>query len=309
MRFSTKAISALVGVTLLTSLAACSTPPADTPSTDPTTEEGTFAKNSDTLVFAVLPDHEGADQDAQPFADYIAAVTGLTVEFYPAVDYVAVIQGLASGQIDIAQISAFTYFQSQNAGADIEPIAAQVTKEGAEAGYYSVALANPAWTGSTLKDFAGEEVCFVNPSSTSGYLVPSGSLDAAGVPTTDVTPVFKDKHDLSAEAISRGEECMIGFAQDIDADPYTTAGTLKEVSRVLVPAAPIALQAGLPASLKATLFGALQGMTQADFGKHGIAMNDFIQGGWFGYQAVDDAYYQSIRDLCAALPDVDNCKS
>src|SRR5690606_19985109 len=147
-------------VALLATLTACSTTPAataaDPTSEAPVAEAGTFAKDPDTLVFAVLPDHEGADQDAEPFADYIAEVTGLNVEFYPAVDYVAVIQGLASGQIDIAQISAFTYFQSQSAGADIEPIAAQITKEGAEAGYYSVAVANPSWTGKTVADFAGE---------------------------------------------------------------------------------------------------------------------------------------------------------
>ena len=55
---------------------------------------------------------------------------------------------------------------------------------------------------------AGKKVCFVDPSSTSGYLFPSYNLLKAGVdPKTDVTPVFAGKHDVSVQKVAAGTEC------------------------------------------------------------------------------------------------------
>src|SRR5690606_12603711 len=80
-----RGLAIAAGLTLAFGLSACAADAADS-STDGSNTggnaEGTFASgNSDTLVFAVLPDHEGADQDAQPIADWIAEVTGKNVEF------------------------------------------------------------------------------------------------------------------------------------------------------------------------------------------------------------------------------------
>ena len=310
MKLSTRLASLGVSAVLLAGLAACSTPSgAETPAAD----GGTFASGDENvLVFATLPDHEGADQDAQPIADWIAEFTGKEVEFFPATDYTAVVQGLASGQIDIAQISAFTYYQSQAAGAEIEPIGAQITEEGAEPGYYSVAIANPAWEGSTLADFADEPICFVNPTSTSGFAVPMGGLIGAGVDVADENIIAPEggSHDLNAAKVAEGTECQVGFAQDIDAEPLIESGALVEVERVLVPAAPIVMQAALPQELKDLLAENIADSTQSSLTDAGIELNDFLTESWFGFGAVDDAYYNVIRDLCTEVADkVEACQA
>ena len=306
MKITTRLASIGAAAALVAGLAACST-------SAPVADEGTFASgDSDKLVFATLPDHEGADQDAQPIADWIAAITGKEVEFFPATDYTAVVQGLASGQIDIAQISAFTYYQSQAAGADIEPIGAQITKEGAEPGYYSVAIANPAWDGSTLEDFADEPVCFVNPTSTSGRAIPASQLKAAGVEVAPENVLAPEggSHDLNAAKVAEGVECMVGFAQDIDADPLIASGDLVEVDRYLVPAAPIVMQAALPQALKDLLYENIADSTQASLTDAGIELNEFLTDGWFGFGRVDDAYYDSIRTVCEEIADeVEACQA
>ncbi len=57
-------------------------------------------------------------------------------------------------------------------------------------------------------------MCFVDPTSTSGYLYPSAGLLEAGVdPATDVTPIFAGGHDASALAVKSGQ-CDAGFAFD-----------------------------------------------------------------------------------------------
>lgn len=280
-------------------------------SAEASTDEGVYASGDpDVLVFATLPDHEGADQDAQPIAAWIAEITGKEVRFFEATDYTAVVQGLAAGQIDIAQISAFTYYQSQNAGADIEPIGAQITEEGAEPGYYSVAVKNPSSPAESLVDFADQPVCFVNPTSTSGFAVPMGGLLGAGVNVADENRRFGEAHDLNAVKISEGADCEVGFVQDIDADPLIASGALVEVDRVIVPAAPIVLQAALPQPVKDQLFGAIADSTQSSLTDAGIELNAFLSEGWFGFGAVDDAYYDVIRALCDEIADeVEACQA
>lgn len=307
-----RGLAIAAGLTLAFGLAACSSTPADSSTGEgEASGEGTFASgNSDTLVFAVLPDHEGADQDAQPIADWIAEITGKDVEFFQATDYTAVVQGLAADQIDIAQISAFTYYQSQNAGADIEPIGAQITQEGAEPGYFSVAVKNPDSDASSLEDFADQPVCFVNPTSTSGFAVPMGGLLGAGVTVAEENRMFGEEHDLNARKVAEGTDCQVGFAQDIDADPLIESGELVEIERVNVPAAPIVLQGALPQDVKDQLHEALADSTQTDLTDAGVELNEFLTDGWFGFGAVDDGYYDLIRTLCDEIADeVEACRA
>ena len=322
-----RGVAALAGVTLAPTPTACAggsesaggddpeTTGEDTSSdtatdTDDTTGDGTFARDEDTIVFATLPDHEGAEQDAEPIADWIAEITGKDVEFFQATDYTAVVQGLAAGQIDVAQISAFTYYQSQNAGAQITPIGAQITEEGAEPGYYSVAVANPESDATSLADFADQPVCFVNPTSTSGYAVPMGGLLDAGVLVAEEDRLFGEEHDLNAQKIAEGVDCQVGFVQDVDADPLISSGELVEVERVLVPAAPIVMQAALPQDVQDQLTAAIADSTQSSLTDAGIELNDFLAENWFGFGAVDDAYYDLIRTLCEEIADeVEACRA
>ena len=304
MRTSLKMIG--VGATAALAAAALAGCTAPAPA-----EDGTYASGDpNVLVFATLPDHEGADQDAQPIAEWIEAITGKEVEFFEATDYTAVVQGLASDQIDIAQISSFTYYQTQAAGGEIEPIGAQITAEGAEPGYFSVAIANPAWEGSTLADFADEPVCFVNPTSTSGRAIPVASLMNAGVTVSEENTLYGEEHDLNAAKVAEGVDCQVGFAQDIDADPLIESGALVEVERFQVPAAPIVMQAGLPQELKDLLLAEIADSTQSSLTDAGVELNDFLRDGWFGFGKVDDAYYDSIRTVCEEIADeVEACQA
>lgn len=314
MRQNTRRFAAVGGaLALAVSLLGCSgdSAPENTEGGSTATAEGVFASGDpNTLVFATLPDHEGADQDAQPIADWIAEITGKTVKFYPATDYTAVVQGLASGQIDIAQISAFTYYQSQAAGAQIEPIGAQITEEGAEAGYYSVAVAHPDAGAKSIKDFADQPVCFVSATSTSGRAIPASQLKEAGVNVSTENIVFGEKHDLNAIKISEGVDCKVGFVQDVDAQPLIDAGKLVEVDRFLVPAAPIVMQSALPQEVKDQLLAAIAGSTQKSLTDAGIELNEFLTESWFGFGKVDDAYYDSIRTVCQQVADeVEACRA
>src|SRR5690606_16185296 len=157
--------------------------------------------------------------------------------------------------------------------------------------------------------FADQPVCFVNPTSTSGFAVPMGGLLDAGVTVADDDRLFGEEHDLTARKVAEGTDCQVGFAQDIDADPLIASGELVEVDRVQVPAAPIVLQAALPQDVKDQLFDALADSTQSDLTDAGVELNEFLTDGWFGFGAVDDAYYDLIRTLCDEISaEVEACQ-
>ena len=163
-----------------------------------------------------MPDAVDTETNYQPLMDYIAEITGKSVEYHESTDYAALIEAAVAGKVDVASFSGFTYVTATNNGAKLTPISSIVTEEGQEPGYFSQAIVPADSDISSIDDFAGKKVCFVDPSSTSGYLFPSYNLIEAGIdPKTDITPVFAGKHDVSVQKVGEGVECEVGFAEDL----------------------------------------------------------------------------------------------
>lgn len=296
----TKTLAVGAALVLSLGLAAC-TGSANASSTDGASagaSAATFAKDSSTLVFGVVPDTVNTQSNYQPIADYIAKITGKKVEYRESSDYTALIQAAIAGQIDVASFSGFTYVTATNGGAKITPFASIITKEGQKPGYYSEAIVPEKSSISSIDDFKGKKVCFVDPSSTSGYLFPTYNLMKAGIdPAKDITPVFAGKHDASALKVSQGAECDAGFAEDsaVAAQPG-----LKVVAKTMVPGAPMVFSNTLPDEIKKDLSDKLSSVTIADIQKAGIknADSDGFKATFFAFSPVDDKYYDQIRDIC-----------
>ncbi|KQP54029.1 phosphate/phosphite/phosphonate ABC transporter substrate-binding protein [Agreia sp. Leaf283] len=293
--------TALAGVVLLTAaLAGCASPAASsTSSTEAAASgSGTYAVDENTLVFGVVPDSVDTETNYQPLMDYIAKETGKTVEYHESTDYAALIEAAIAGQIDVASFSGFTYVTASNNGAQLTPISSIITKEGQEPGYYSQAIVP---TGSDITDlagFAGKKVCFVDPSSTSGYLFPSYNLLEAGVdPETGVTPVFAGKHDVSVTKVGEGVECEAGFAEDSE---VAKSDKVKVIDETMVPGAPIVMSTTLPDDVKTQLTDILSEVTIDEIIADGIdsADTDGFRSVFYATKPVDDAYYDTIRDIC-----------
>lgn len=303
-------VAALTTVAAL-ALTACGSAGASAPSA----EAGTFAKDSSTLVIGMVPDESSATSTWQPIADYVGKVTGKKVEVKQSSNYAALIEASIAGQVDVVSFSAFTYLQAKAKGANFTPVGASVDASTHEPGYYSDAIV-PA--SSTVKDVAGfrdKKVCFVNENSTSGYLFPQYMLKNAGVNKGDYTPVMAGKHDVSAQKVSQGTECEVGFAQDITvtttgpAAGLFKASDLKVLRREFVPGPPFAVADGLPADVKKVLTEKMSTVKTADIKAAGITTTDaFDKFFGEGNKPVDDKYYDNIRDLCKKLPDVKTCE-
>ena len=294
--------TALAGAALLaTVLSGCSASAAST-STDSASaagsNAGTFAVDENTLVFGVVPDSVETETNYQPLMDYIAKETGKKVEYHESTDYAALIEAAVAGKIDVASFSGFTYVTALNNGAKITPISSIITDKGQEPGYYSEAIVPKDSSITKIEEFKGKKVCFVDPSSTSGYLFPSYNLLEAGIdPEKDITPVFAGKHDVSVTKTAEGVECEAGFAEDSEVEKNDG---VKVIDRTMVPGAPIVESDSLPADVKEKLEKALSEVTIDQIIDSGVksADSDAFRATFYGTSPVDDAYYDTIRDIC-----------
>lgn len=178
----------------------------------------------DTIVLGAVPAENSTELAAsfQPLIDLIEAETGATVEFSQASDYAGVIEGMIADKVDIAFLGSFAYVIATANGAKIQPLGAVTPAKGEPAGYQSFGLTRSDNDEiMELSDFAGQDVCFVDPGSTSGFLYPSAGLIEAGViesgreddVAAGVNPIYAGGHDASALAIKNGD-CDAGFAFD-----------------------------------------------------------------------------------------------
>jgi phosphonate transport system substrate-binding protein len=296
-----RALPALAGVAFLAlGLAACSgTAEATGSDTDASASSASgFAVDENTLVFGVVPDSVDTETNYQPLMDYIAEITGKTVEYHESTDYAALIEAAVAGKVDVASFSGFTYVTATNNGAKLTPISSIVTAEGQEPGYFSQAIVPADSDIDSIEDFAGKKVCFVDPSSTSGYLFPSYNLLEAGIdPKSDITPVFAGKHDVSVQKVGEGVECEVGFAEDSEVEK---SDAVKVVDETMVPGAPLVYSSTLPDDVAQELIDGLGEITIDDIIAAGIdsADTDEFRSVFYATKPVDDAYYDLIRDIC-----------
>lgn len=296
-----RALPALAGVALLAlGLAACSgsADAAGTPGADESSSASGFAVDENTLVFGVVPDSVDTETNYQPLMDYIAEITGKTVEYHESTDYAALIEAAVAGKVDVASFSGFTYVTATNNGAKLTPISSIVTEEGQEPGYFSQAIVPVGSDITSIDDFTGKKVCFVDPSSTSGYLFPSYNLLEAGIdPKTDITPVFAGKHDVSVTKVGEGVECEAGFAEDSEVEK---SDKVKVIDETMVPGAPLVYSSTLPDDVSQKLIDGLADITIDDIIAAGIdgADTDAFRSVFYATKPVDDAYYDLIRDIC-----------
>lgn len=218
-RHALKAVAAATALTL--ALSGCS---GSDSGSDAKTEQGF----PETLTLAAVPAENSADLKAsyEPLIKLLESETGSKVEFVQASDYAGVVEGMIADNVDLAFFGPFAYVVARINGAKITPLGAVIGEKGEEPGYQSYGLAksdNGAVNG--LKDFAGKKVCFVDPSSTSGFLYPSAGLIEAGVIKSGseadisaaMSPIYAGGHDASALAIASGD-CDAGFAFDTMVD-------------------------------------------------------------------------------------------
>lgn len=296
------------------------TMPAET--TPPESEGGDDAADRsdwpDKLVLAAVP----AEQDAQLQESYSVTVQiledelGIEVELFQAADYAGVIEALIADRVDLAQFGPFAYVIAIANGADAAPVGVMVGEKDEEPGYQSYLVARSDNDEvNSLEDIVGKRVCFVDPGSTSGFLVPTAGLLDAGIdPNNELTGIFAGGHDASVISVASGD-CDAGFAFDsmvtelLPERGEIEEGEIKIVwESEIIAGSPMAMRNGLPESLKAEIADIFADRINVDWAAENgyCETNDpilcsFSDEAIWGYVYRDDSFYEGIRTLCRNL--------
>lgn len=152
----------------------------------------------ETIMIAVIPEDGAvsmADQYAR-FVGYLEGELGVDIEMLTVPDYSAVVEALKYDHVDIAYLGPFAYILA-TAETDVDAVVAGVKAGETQPGYKAFILSRPG-----LTDLNGATFAFVDPGSTSGYLIPNTYVIEEGIELGNV--MFAGSHPGVIEAIKNG---------------------------------------------------------------------------------------------------------
>jgi phosphate/phosphite/phosphonate ABC transporter binding protein len=143
-------------------------------------------------------------RDTEPFRAWMQDRLGVPVSMTVAANYDGLGQMLARGEIDLAAFSPYGYLRAQQGGIGLRPLVTVIADGSARsAGYVVVRDDSPV---RTVEELKGARVAFVDPASTSGWLMSSALLLKKGVhPSKDLGgAAFLGSHDAVLDAVLAG---------------------------------------------------------------------------------------------------------
>jgi phosphonate transport system substrate-binding protein len=256
------------------------------------------------IVWAFVPsgEMERVTAGAQSVADLLQEETGLFFETTVATEYAGVIEAMCSDppEAHMGSLATFAYVLAADRGC-------------AEAELVAVRFGSPTYNGqiivradsglNSLTDLAGKTFCRPDPLSTSGWIIPSLTLGAAGInPETDLAEIVDSgSHDAVVAAVYNGE-CDAG-ATYIDARTRIEEDSpdVMEVVTVIevtedIPNDGVQYAASLSRELRDQINAALLAIAETEAGLE--ALNTAYQ--WDGLEAHDDGFYDPFRQVLQA---------
>lgn len=278
-------LSALLVVALL--MAACA--PAEP-------ELGT-AENPIIMSFVPSDDAAGVLASATAITDVLSERTGLVIQAEVPTSYVGSIEAMCAGEAHVGTLNTFSYIIASQRGC--AEIALVSTRFGTPT--YGGQVITRADSGITsIEDVAGQTFCRPDAFSTSGWIIPSISMRAAGIdPDTDLAEVVDaGGHSGVVRSVYAGD-CAAG-ATFVDA----RTGVQEELPDVLdvvsvileSPAIPndgVSYIPGVSEEIRAAITQAFIDMA-AD-AEQVVLLQDLY--GWEGFEQVDNSFYDPFRQV------------
>jgi phosphonate transport system substrate-binding protein len=184
-------------------------------------------------------DNPGQTQTAMiPIRDYLAKKLGMDVQFFFTTDYTTVIEALRSKKIQVAELTPFGYIlATQQPG--LQPIAT-LGAHGQPTLYHSIIFTNPQTGIKNISDLKAKAknltLCFADPVSTSGHLVPRAYLKSIGLDPENAfkQTLFAGSHAASILSVKSGKVDIGCSSSDLALDKLVREGVLKSSDIVVL---------------------------------------------------------------------------
>jgi phosphonate transport system substrate-binding protein len=256
------------------------------------------------LIWAFVP--SGEMQDVTAGAEDVAALifeeTGLVIDTFVATEYAGVIEAMCADppKAHLGSLATFAYILASERGC-------------AEAELVSVRFGSPKYNGQiyvradsgieSLADLAGKTFCRPDPLSTSGWIIPSIELKAAGVdPDTDLAEVVDaGSHDAAVAAVYNGD-CDVGSSYvDARSTLEDEHPDVMEVLKVIsistdIPNDGLQYIPSLSRELRDQINDAILKIIQTEEGLEAFEKSYE----WTGLEKHDDSFYDPFRQVLDA---------
>lgn len=256
------------------------------------------------IIFVAVPSGETERVLASftAVADMVYADTGLVIEPFVATSYAAAIEAMCAEvpQAHMGALATFSYVLAHEKGcAD----AALVSTRYGSASYNGQFLVQADSGLESLEDLAGKTYCRVDETSTSGWIIPSIMLKAAGIdPDTDLAGIVDaGSHDAVAAAVYNGD-CDFGTTfVDARSTVEETYPDIMDKTVVIalepdIPNDGFQFRPDFPADIKATLVAEFLHLFETEEGA--AAMNEAYQ--YTGMEEHGDEFYDAFRQILDA---------
>lgn len=226
---------------------------------------------------------------------YLEKTAGLDIELRVApTNYVDTPDLLARGEIDVADLAPYQYATLVQQGAAVTPLVAVVAHGASTYGSYLVVR-----TGSPIKsldDMKGKRFGFVDPLSSSGYILPAAWLRERGFDLErDVTVTFLGSHLAVVQAVRDGTVDVAAVSSDLLVGNAGLAGPLVVVAKAgRMPYDVIVARPGLDPAVAARMRDALLRLSLHDEDGH-EALRAFSSAD--GFMPVPRGHYKQLLEL------------
>jgi phosphonate transport system substrate-binding protein len=254
------------------------------------------------LTFALLSTESAPEVTRrwEPILAQLEKDLGVKVKPIMASDYRGTIEALKFKKAEIGHLGPKSYVEATNDNyANVEPVV-QIRHSNGSLGYRSCLIVHADSDIFSPEDIGGKTFAFNDPNSTSGYLVPMTMfLNEMGInPKQHFAKLtFSGSHEASILAVTN-KKVEVASTNLPDVQQLTREGKVpRSALRIiwvskLIPNDPIVVRKDLPDSLRQAIQDSLVAMQE----KHPevLAAAGSVVG---GFQKVDDAKYQVIREL------------
>jgi len=261
------------------------------------------------IRIASFPTEDVKEQLAhmEPLRLYLEEKLGVPVEIIVTSDYSGTIEALRAGHIEVAWLGPFSYVLAAEV-ADAEALVGGIRKSTGETTYNSIIVTRVDTGIETIEDLRGCTFAFLDPASTSGYLVPMNMFNEMGIdPMEDFASViFAGSHTAVQLAVASGQ--VDAGADSIPSyDLMVENGAIDaETQKIIwvsddIPPSPIAVRGDLSQEWKDKI--------KAAFLDPDAAKIMHAEGDMMGYAEVKDSDYDGLRAIAESLGlDLDEIK-
>ena len=153
------------------------------------------------LYFTPSIDAKRITTNAKELTDFLEKETGYYFTTAVPASFIAVVEAFGTKKADIASINSFSYLMANaKYGAEAR---LRIVRDNNETSYKGQFITRYDSGIDSLSDINGRSFAYVDPSSTSGYILPKAMLDKRGIKPSET--VFAMRHDNVVTMVYQGQ--------------------------------------------------------------------------------------------------------